>query len=55
MLTELATAYMALGDLTLAREYAEEAVRTNPTDIMALAVLKKTYVLGTRPGNVTTS
>ena len=55
MLAELATAYISLGDRTLAREYAEEAVRTNPTDIMAHAVLRKTYVLGSGPGNVTTS
>ena len=55
MLAELATAYISLGDMTLAREYAEEAVRTNPTDIMAHAVLRKTYVLGSGPGNVTTS
>lgn len=54
ILAELATAYMSLGDMTLAREYAEEAVRTNPTDIMAHAVLRKTYVLGSGPGNVTT-
>ena len=39
MLAELATADMSIGDMTLAREYAEEAVRTNPTDIMAHAVL----------------
>lgn len=41
MLTELATAYMSLGDMASAREYAEEAVRTNPGDIMAHAVLRR--------------
>jgi len=41
MLTELATAYMSIGDMTSARQYAEEAVRTNPGDIMAHAVLRK--------------
>ncbi len=55
MLAELATAYMSLGDIENARLYAEKAVATRPDDIMALAVLKKTYVLGSGPGNVTTS
>lgn len=41
MLAELATAYMSLGDMTSAREYAEEAVRTNPADVMAHAVLRR--------------
>ena len=41
MLTELATAYMSLGDMASAREYAKEAVRTNPADIMAHAVLRR--------------
>ena len=55
MLAELATAYMAMGDIENARLYAEKAIATRPDDIMALAVLKKTYVLGSGPGNVTTS
>ena len=55
MLTELATAYMAIGDIENARLYAEKAVATRPDDIMALAVLKKTYVLGSGTGNITTS
>jgi len=41
MLTELATAYMSIGDITAVREYAEEAVRTNSGDIMAHAVLRR--------------
>jgi Tfp pilus assembly protein PilF len=40
-LNELATAYMSIGDMTSAKEYAEEAVRTNPADVMAHAVLRK--------------
>lgn len=41
MLAEMATAYMSVGDMFSARQYAEEAVRTNPTDVMAHAVLRK--------------
>ena len=41
MLTELATAYMSIGDMTSAMEYAEEAVRTNPADVMTHAVLRR--------------
>jgi len=41
VLAELATAYMSLGDMASAREYAEEAVRTNPADVMAHAVLRR--------------
>ncbi len=55
MLTELATAYMSLGNMTSARGYAEEAVRTNPANIMAWVVLKKTYVLGNGTSNAITN
>jgi len=41
MLAELATAYMSLGDIESARLYAEKAVRTNPADVMAHAVLMR--------------
>jgi len=41
MLTELATAYMSIGDMTSAMEYAEETARTNPADVMAHAVLRR--------------
>lgn len=41
MLTELVTAYMSIGNMTCAMEYAEEAVRTNPADVMAHAVLRR--------------
>ena len=55
MLAELATAYMSLGDIGNARLYAEKAVAIRPDDIMARAVLKKTYVLGSGASNATTS
>ena len=42
-LAEMATAYMFLGDMASSRRYAEEAVRTNPTGIMAHAVLKRIH------------
>jgi len=54
-LAQMATAYMSLGDIENARLYAEEAVATRPDDIMALAVLKKTHVLGSGPDSLTTS
>lgn len=41
MLSEVATAYISIGDMISARKYAQEAVRTNPGDIMAQAVLQK--------------
>ena len=41
MLAELATAYMSLGDIESAKLYAEKAVRTNPADVMAHAVLMR--------------
>lgn len=54
-LAELATAYMSLGDIGNARLYAGKAVAIRPDDIMAWAVLKKTYVLGSGASNATTS
>ena len=44
MLSELATAYMSLGDIENARMVAERAVAVRPDDIMAWAVLKKIRV-----------
>ncbi len=52
---KMATAYMSLGDIENARMFAEKAVTTRPDDVMTLAVLKETYVLGSGPDNVTTS
>ena len=47
--------HCTLGVIYYTRFEWEKAVTTKPDDIMALAVLKKTYVLGSGPGNVTTS
>jgi len=41
MLTELATAYLAVGDIQRARLFVVKAVKTNPEDVMAEAVLRK--------------
>lgn len=41
MLSELATAYLSLGDVDTAMVYGEKAVMINPDDIMAWAVLRK--------------
>lgn len=41
VLSHLATAYMSLGDIAVAKAYAEEAVETNPEDLMAWVVLRR--------------
>ncbi len=46
---------MSLGDIESARLYAEKAVAIRPDNIMALAILKKTYVSENGPSNATTS
>ena len=55
MLTELATAYMSLGDIGSARLYAERAVAIRPDNIMARVVLQKTYSCGNGPSHGATS
>ena len=55
MLTELATAYLSLGDFESARLYAQRAVAIRPDDIMAWVVLKKAYALGNGLSHGTTS
>jgi tetratricopeptide (TPR) repeat protein len=55
ILTELATAYLSLGDIERARLCAERAVAIRPDDIMAWAVLQKTHVFGNESSHGTAS
>lgn len=45
LLTDLATAYMSLGEIERARLYVRKSVAIRPDNIMVWAVLKRSYLL----------